>query len=145
LTTAVFTAPPEDLAARLRAFDATVVTADAGKKDLAQMLSRDIRARRDAANQRETMAWEAVRTREDWERFRDVRIQALRASLGYYPPVPKDLKVRVTRTLEGDGYRIENVVFQGLHGVSVTANLYLPAQARASMPGILICHSHHNP
>jgi cephalosporin-C deacetylase-like acetyl esterase len=27
----------------------------------------------------------------------------------------------------------------------VTANLYRPAKAREKMPGILICHSHHNP
>src|SRR5262249_23730723 len=70
---------------------------------------------------------------------------ALRDSLGQFPPVPKDLKARVTRKLEGDGYRIENLVFESRPGVLVTANLYGPAKAPKSMPGILIVHSHHNP
>src|SRR5207244_6831815 len=62
-----------------------------------------------------------------------------------FPPVPKDLNVRVTRTLAGPGYRVENIVFESRPGLVVTANLYLPAEPPQSMPGILICHSHHNP
>ena len=58
---------------------------------------------------------------------------------------PKDLKVRVTRTLDGDGYRVENVVFESRPGVLVTANLYAPEKPGKKMPGILIVHSHHNP
>jgi cephalosporin-C deacetylase-like acetyl esterase len=51
----------------------------------------------------------------------------------------------VTRTLEGDGYQIENLVFESRAGLVVTANLYLPDPPAKAMPGILICHSHHNP
>src|SRR5262249_12236312 len=88
---------------------------------------------------------DAVKTRADWEKLRDARLHALRASLGPVPPSPKDLKIHVTRALEGDGYRIENLVFESRPGLWVTANLYLPADPPRSMPGILICHSHHNP
>ena len=58
---------------------------------------------------------------------------------------PDDLKVEATRRIDGDGFRIENLVFQSRPGLLVTANLYLPEPARDSMPGILISHSHHNP
>jgi cephalosporin-C deacetylase-like acetyl esterase len=53
--------------------------------------------------------------------------------------------VRVTGRIAGDGHVIENLVFESRPGLPVTANLYLPAQPAAPMPGILISHSHHNP
>jgi hypothetical protein len=134
------------LADELARLDSNVYPATGDRaKELGQMLAQDMRARRTAANQRDVEAWNKVQSRADWERFRDGRIQALRASLGRFPPVPKDLKVRVIRTLEGDGYRIENLVFETRPGVVVTANLYSPRTAPESMPGILICHAHHTP
>jgi cephalosporin-C deacetylase-like acetyl esterase len=134
------------LARQLRDLDAKVFLADGTRaKALAEMLARDVRARLQAANLRENEAWRKVSSRPDWENYRDVRLQALRASLGRFPPAPKDLKVRVTRTLDGDGYLIDNLVFESRPGLVVTANLYAPAQPSRSMPGILISHSHHNP
>jgi dienelactone hydrolase len=134
------------LATQLRGLDGTVLPAEQAKvKPPAQMLAQDVRARREAVNQRETRAWHGLQTRADWERYRDPRLQALRESLGPLPPVPADLKARVTRTLEGNGFRIANVVFESRPGLVVTANLYVPAQPAPAMPGILICHSHHNP
>jgi cephalosporin-C deacetylase-like acetyl esterase len=114
-------------------------------KELRQMLSVDVRARLRAANQMGSKAWQQVKGRADWERFRDTRLEAIRASLGRFPSPPADLKVRVTRTLQGEGYRIEDLVFESRPGLWVTANLYAPAKPSTSMPGILICHSHHNP
>jgi cephalosporin-C deacetylase-like acetyl esterase len=109
------------------------------------MLTHHAQARLREANRRESQAWQQVRTRADWERFREVRLQALRSSLGSFPPVPHDLKTRCTRTLHGPGYRIENLLFESRPGLLVTANLYLPRDRPQAMPGILICHSHHNP
>lgn len=140
--------PPasNSLAAQIRKLDARVIPAGGRWAEaLPRMIARDASARIRAANRRDTAAWRQVKTRADWEKYRDPRLQALRASLGEFPPVPHDLKLRVTRRLEGDGYRIENVVFESRPGLVVTANVYAPAQPPASMPGILICHSHHNP
>jgi dienelactone hydrolase len=109
------------------------------------MLFKDARARLWAANQRENQAWAKVQTRQDWEGFRDSRLRRLRESLGPMPPQPKEVKVHVTRKLEGPGYRIENLVFESRPGLLVTANLNLPADPPRSLPGILIVHSHHNP
>jgi dienelactone hydrolase len=137
----------DDLAAKLRDLPPVVVPADSetGKR-LPRMLEADADRRIREANERETAAWRAIRTREDWEKYRDAKIAALRDSLGPGWRGSCDLDVRVTRTLEGEGHAVENLVFDSRPGVWVTANLYRPAAAPASpMPGILICHSHHNP
>jgi dienelactone hydrolase len=125
--------------------DGTVFVDPAERRRLAGMWSADVRKRRLAAAAQETEIWEKVRSRDDWERFRDERIGALRRSLGEAPEAPADLKVAVTGTVQGPGYRIENVLFESRPGVTVTANVYSSAEPRASMPGILICHSHHHP
>src|SRR6516164_6624876 len=108
----------KDTAATLRALDGNVWPREGEKsRDLGRMLARDVRARIQTANQRETADWKQVKDRGDWERYRDTRLEALRASLGQFPPTPKDLKVRVTRTLDGEGYRIENLVFESRPGL----------------------------
>jgi cephalosporin-C deacetylase-like acetyl esterase len=113
--------------------------------ELRQMVAHDVRAGIRAANQRGNKAWQDVKSRADWEKLRDTRMEALRASLGQFPQRPADLKTCVTRTLDGDGYRIEDLLFESRPGLWVTANLYAPAKPSRSMPGIIICHSHHNP
>ncbi len=130
----------DDLAERLRELDAKVLPAE-----LPRMIGRDARARIELANQRESKAWSEIRTRADWEKYRDGKIRALRESLGADEPFPPELKVWVTRTLEGQGHRVENVLYQSKKGLLVSANLYIPMPERESMPGILIVHSHHNP
>lgn len=126
----------------IRKLDTRVIPADA---EPARLLSRDVQARLLEANVRETDAWRAIRTRGEWEEYRDKKIKALRASLGTFPAPTVDLKTRVSRTIEGEGFRIDNVIFESRPGLLVTANLYRPAAPPPSMPGILIVHSHHNP
>jgi hypothetical protein len=135
-----------DLAEQLRKLDARVIVLGTVRQPpLASMVSRDLDARLRMANRAEAQAWQQVRTRADWERFRDARLQALRASLGELPPASRDLGVRITRSHEGDGYRVDNLVYEGRPGLRITANLYRPARPSAAMPGILICHSHQQP
>ena len=137
-------APPADdaLTTRLRELDPKVLPPGGAK---ATMLMDDARARLRAANLRENAAWGRVRTKADWETYRDARVRALRESLGPYPPAPKELKVRVVKSIDGDGYRVENLVFESRPGLVVTANLYSPADPPGSMPGILVSHAHHTP
>jgi dienelactone hydrolase len=123
----------------------TVFTNPADRQRLAGMWGADVQKRRIAASQRETEAWRRVQSRAEWERFRDLRIGALRRSLGAPQEPPADLKIVVTGTVRGAGYKIENVVFESRPRLVVTANLYGPPDPRPPMPGILICHSHHNP
>ena len=109
------------------------------------MVERDADRRVEEATLAERRAWEQVRTRRDWERFRDERMRALRASLGRFPPERPPLDVHVSARHQGQGYRLENLVFQSRPGFYVTANLYLPERLQGPVPGILIVHSQHAP
>jgi len=113
--------------------------------DAATMLSRDIRARLKEANGHDFDEWSKITTREEWETFRDQRLALLKKSLGDFPEAPRQMKTHVVKTIEGDGYKIENTLFESRPGLWVTANVYSPAKPLKSMPGILIVHSHHNP
>jgi hypothetical protein len=146
----------EDLADVLKNLNARIYPAKSDEaKDLQQQLGKWLRAQRDQVNRRDVQAWDAIRTKEDWEHFRDAKIAALRRSLGTFspgsqnrggpnPPIP----VHIARTIPGDGFVIENLVYESRPDLWVTANLYRPAKSQAtdgSHPGILIIHSHHNP
>jgi dienelactone hydrolase len=108
------------------------------------ILAHDLHRRHDAANRRDRAAWTHVTSREDWERYLAPRLEALRASLGRFPSPSPALRTWTTRSVEGDGFRIENVLFESRPGVLVTANLYLPSPRRDRMPAVLIVHSHHH-
>lgn len=118
---------------------------DARTKDLQKMMGADLRRRMQEANLRESKAFAAVTAKAEWEAYRDDRLKTLRASLGSFPAAPKDMRIEVTRKIEGDGFVIHNTLFETRPGLWVSANLYLPANPPAKMPGILIAHAHHTP
>jgi dienelactone hydrolase len=129
------------------AADLSKTTADVlGKeqrKEAAGMIERDIVRRSDAVNARNRGEWAKITSRDQWEKFRDERIERLRKSLGEYPAPPAKLNVRTTGTVNGDGFTIENVVYESRPGQWVTGNLYVPAKPGKAMPGILIATAHH--
>ena len=86
-----------------------------------------------------------IKTKGDWTQFRDGRLAKLRDSLGVFPPAPKEVKVVVTKKLQGDGFTVENLIYESRPGLFVTANLYVPAKTDQPMPGFIVIHSHHNP
>lgn len=135
-----------DLTATLQAID-TDVLSEQQRQRLENMVGRDIEQRRLAAIARENAAWAKVKTRADWESFRDRRITALKDSLARFPKPPKDLKQQVTGRIDGDGYVIDKIVFESRPGLLVTGHLYRPAAdgEKHTRPGILISHSHHSP
>jgi dienelactone hydrolase len=112
--------------------------------DLSGMVDHYLRSRILEHLKAEKQAWEKVKTVEDWERFRDPRLEALRAALGKFP-ARCPLGTRVTSEFQGQGYRRQNLVYQSQPGIWVTANLYLPEQHHDSMPAMLILHSQHGP
>ena len=109
------------------------------------MLPRDLASRTEASALLERKAWGQVETKEQWEQFRDTRMQALRESLGVFPPPAPSLDARVTGRYEGDGYRLENIAYQSRPGFFVAANLYLPKKRVGQVPVIVMVHSHHYP
>ncbi len=112
---------------------------------LSHMVASHQTERRKNINQKDRNTWTRLKNRADWEAFVKPRITALRASLGIYPAPPNPLPVHTGSTVEGDGYQIENLVFESRPGIFVTANLYCPSKPQNGMPGIILVHSHHNP
>ena len=109
------------------------------------MVASNQRRRVDEAVLREREQWEKIATKDDWERYRDTRLKLLRESIGVFPPARPPLNARVTATHGGNGYRLENLVYQTRPGFYAAANLYLPATAAARVPVIVIQHSQHYP
>lgn len=136
-----------DIVQTLRDLD-THVLSDRQREQYEAMVARDIERRRLQAIARENEAWSQVETRDDWERFRDQRIDALRRSLGAFPPAaPLPLKKagQAGEPFRGDGFEIHNIIFPSRSGWFVAANLYLPTQAEKPVPAFVFSHSHHAP
>lgn len=62
---------------------------------------------------------------------------------GTFGPLPKrtPLNAKVTKTIDRDGYAIDNVLFESLPGFHVTGNVYRP-KGRGPFPGILLPCGH---
>jgi cephalosporin-C deacetylase-like acetyl esterase len=141
------TAKSSDAAASELAAVPRHVWSDAERKRLEvdTMWERNLQARVNDSALRERRDWEKVRTVSDWEAFRNRRISALKASLGAFPD-RTPLRAAVTRRLDyGDGFVVEDVLFESRPGLVVTANLYLPSKISARIPAIVVVHSHHFP
>ncbi len=110
-----------------------------------KMMGADARRRMLEANLRESQAFAAITTKEQWEKHRDERIRKLRESLGTFPDAPQNMRIATTQKHEGEGFAIHNIVYESRPGLWVSANLYLPAKPPEKMPGIIIAHAHHTP
>lgn len=110
-----------------------------------QMWEKSLRSRVGDAAGAERTAWKQVRTVADWEAFRNRRLDSLKVSLGPFPE-RTPLHAAVTRHFDyGDGFILENVIFESRPGLVVTANLYLPSKPTGHIPAIIVVHSHHAP
>lgn len=112
-------------------------------KALPKMVSADLRKRMQEASEWESKTFAAIKTKSEWEKYCNERITKLRASLGTFPAVPSDMKVVTTKVINGDGFTIQNTLYESRPGWWVAANLYLPTKPPEKMPGIVIAHSHH--
>jgi len=84
-----------------------------------------------------------VKSKEDWEaRKPELRRQFL-DMLGLWPlPARTDLKATVTRTIDHGDVVVENLHFQSVPGLYVTANLYRPKKVEGKLPAILYVCGH---
>ncbi len=131
-----------ETAAALRKLQAPVLAPDAPER---QAERAALKALRDEVNRKDREAWAKITSKEAWEAYRDARLALLRQSLGTFPKPPDRIEVVTTKKIDGDGFVVENLVFESRPGLVVTANLYAPKAPGTAMPGILIVHSHHNP
>jgi len=84
-----------------------------------------------------------IKTLEDWENKRLKYRKQLFEMLGLEPlPKKADLKPVVTGTIEHDEFTVENIHFQSMPGLYVTANLYIPKDIDKPAPAILYVCGH---
>lgn len=76
-------------------------------------------------------------------RRRSVR-EKLTAALGGFPD-RTPLNAKTVGVLDGDGYRVEKIIFESQPRFYVTANLYLPKTGSAPYPAILFPLGHETP
>jgi dienelactone hydrolase len=110
-----------------------------------KMLENSIKKRMAMYADLEKNSWKQINSVEDWEKFRNKSLLALFNSLG---PLPErtPLNPIVTRRIDkGDGFVIENIVFESRPNLIVTANLYLPDKFSGRIPAIIVVHSQHAP
>ena len=83
----------------------------------------------------------ALSNRTDAERYIQSVREKIRASFGPFPQ-KTPLEPRVTKVVERDAYRIENVIFESRPGFLVSANLYVPKGRRFPLPGVVASCGH---
>jgi dienelactone hydrolase len=88
------------------------------------------------AEQRSLALKQRLQTKADAEEYVRLVRAKIRESFG---PEPErtPLNPRVTGVVEREAYRIEKVIFESRPGFPVTANLYIPKNRPAPMPGVV--------
>ena len=81
-----------------------------------------------------------LKTADEVRQWQTERRAIMLRQLGRFPE-KTPLNARVTGTLQGDGYRIEKIVYESRPRHRVTANLYLPLTA-PPYPGVLVPNGH---
>ena len=78
-----------------------------------------------------------------WKRRRPEVRKRFLYTLGLDPmPAKTPLHARITGEMQRDGYRVENVVFESMPGLYVTANLYLPNERVGKLPAVVYVSGH---
>lgn len=86
-----------------------------------------------------------VKTRDDWEKKRPELRRQFLEMLGLWPLPPRtDLNAVVTGKIESEHFTIEKLHFQSSPGLYVTANLYVPKNAKLPAPTVLYVCGHAN-
>lgn len=93
----------------------------------------------DACKSRSAL-WENI-TQEKWRREKS-RLSNL--FLKMFGPFPEkcDLNAKTTKSFKRDGYRVENVMYDSIPGMPVTANYYIPEGMNGKIPGIILACGH---
>jgi dienelactone hydrolase len=120
----------------------TVLRSADGEPVPAVMLETLLKQQAYAAIDRRTTALEKLKSRAECSAWQAERRRFFLKQLGGFP-VRTPLNPKVVGTLDGDGYRVEKILFESRLRFHVAANLYLP-KSQGPWPGVIVpCgHSH---
>lgn len=102
------------------------------REHLLQTCFRELKVRREQ--------FEQLETAEDIQQWARARREFFLKQLGPFPP-RSEMNAQVVSTLTGDGYRVENILFESQPNHHVTGNLYLPTSS-GPHPVVLIPCGH---
>lgn len=122
--------------------DLTVLSALPGEPAPEAMLEVSLKQQAYAALDRRKMAFEKLKSQAECRVWQEERRAFFLRQLGGLPE-RTPLNPKIVGTLKGEGYRVENILFESRPEFHVTANLYLPLTP-APWPGVIVpCgHSH---
>ncbi len=98
-------------------------------------------ARENEIHQQRLKRLAALSTRGDAEAYVQTVRGNIRDCFGPYPE-KTPLNARVTKVVERDTYKIENVIFESRPGFLVAANLYIPKGRAFPLPGVVASCGH---
>jgi pimeloyl-ACP methyl ester carboxylesterase len=87
-------------------------------------------------------AWRAIHTEQQLLHLQDELRAKLLQMIGGLPEEKTDLHPRITGKIEMDGFSIEELIFESLPGVYVTALVYVPDDHSAKHPAVLLPAGH---
>lgn len=119
-------------AAFAAAADLRVVAGDQLQKELSEYLLGEARKHWNA--RREKIS--ALRTQEQVAERRQYVQNWLTQALGPFPE-KTPLNARITGSFSRDGYRVEHLVFESMPNFYVTANVYVPLNAKPPFPAVV--------
>ena len=80
-------------------------------------------------------------TLADWEKKKSEIVREVILNSGIKVDHDLELDMRVTGTVQMDGYAIKNIYFQTQPGIYATANLYIP-EGKGPFPAVINMHGH---
>ena len=92
--------------------------------------------------QQRAQAVAKIQTRAEVEKRKDAVRRKILGLIGGLPERQKDVAVEQFGTLTGDGFRIEKLAYESLPGLWVTANLYVPTNAKGPFAAVLLAPGH---
>jgi cephalosporin-C deacetylase-like acetyl esterase len=86
-----------------------------------------------------------ITNQEQWEAYKQRLLRDYRDSLGLPFPERTPLNPETVKIIDRGEYRIENILYESMPQIWVTANLYVPQKGGGPFPGILFpCGHSHN-
>ncbi|QDT93497.1 alpha/beta hydrolase [Gimesia algae] len=123
--------------------DLTVLPALEGAAAESGLVYQALQKRAHEAFAKRKETYENIKTPADCEAYQKRLKDFFRTQIGGFPE-RTPLNPRVIGKLKGDGFRVENVIYESWPGHHVTANLYLPTTP-PPYPGVLVpCGHSHN-
>ena len=85
-----------------------------------------------------------IKNMDHWKAYKEKLLENYRKSLGLPFPERTPLNAEIVRVIDRQAYRIENLLYQSMPDIYVTANLYVPQTGEPPFPGILFPCGHSN-